>query len=618
VARTIGSKAGVAACCLLLVAPVLALAPSAHATVPGANGLVAFVSGGPSGTTDIWTMHPDGTARTPLIATADTDVSPAWSPDGTELAFVRFAAGQTNPEIWVANADGSHQHQLTTGSNNIDEEPAWSPDGQHIVFASNRGNPSGPDDLYVMLADGTNVTPLTTNSAADRMPDWSPDGTKIAFVSTRAAGFSDIWVMDADGTNLHNLTNSTQAANLEPAWWPDSSKIVYASDPLTVTSSYDLYTVPVGGGSPTPLFTTPANEFNPSPSPDGARIFFDTNGALPASAGDAEPAGAGGTDVISCNVPVTACTSAGDGLDPSAQVASDSTCPQIEIKPLTLLDGVVGQRYGFVEGGEILGAVGGTRPYTFSIADPSTLPPGLTLNPNPGVTTVIHGTPTATGTYTFVFQVEDSTPPPVGPCRASHQYTIVVHCAGPTIAEHELLPATVGQDTRQINQASGGTPPYTWSIEPLEGGKLGGLGIDPASGDVIGVPRKEGSRIVRITVTDANGCVDFLDGIIWVAPRVDVKKLRRETLASDFLLIALEGNLNKQPDAVAAASASHDLRYRAAPIGGEFGGFHSLFKGSRDAKVTVRVTKGFEICFSAELHKAKGDGWGAETCFKAR
>src|SRR5207247_2360034 len=113
---------------------VLALASSAHATFPGANGKIAF------GT------HRDG-----------------------------------NYEIYTMNADGSSQTRLTNNAAS-DEEPAWSPDGAKIAFATDR---EGRGEIYTMNADGTSQTNITNNPGDDGGPAWSPDGTKIAFATYR-------------------------------------------------------------------------------------------------------------------------------------------------------------------------------------------------------------------------------------------------------------------------------------------------------------------------------------------------------------------------------------------------------------------------------------------------
>ncbi len=109
-----------------------------------ANGKIAFdVSG-------IYTMNPDGSDRQRL--TSGADIEPAWSPDGTQIAFTRFY-GATQGEIFVMNADGSNQRRLTANAN--DRHPAWSPDGTKIAFSSRFG-------LIIMNADGSNQRVIQT------------------------------------------------------------------------------------------------------------------------------------------------------------------------------------------------------------------------------------------------------------------------------------------------------------------------------------------------------------------------------------------------------------------------------------------------------------------------
>ncbi len=110
---------------------------------------------------------------------------------------IAFNADRTgNLEIYAMDADGSDQTNLTNilGS---DFQPAWSPDGTKIAYAINYG---GDQEVYVMDADGSNQTNLTDNEAHEAAPAWSPDGTKIAFRSFRD-GNGEIYVMDADGGN---------------------------------------------------------------------------------------------------------------------------------------------------------------------------------------------------------------------------------------------------------------------------------------------------------------------------------------------------------------------------------------------------------------------------------
>jgi Tol biopolymer transport system component len=142
--------------------------------------------------------------------------SPAWSPDGTRIAFT------VGLDIFVMKADGTGRTNLTNDLSGTrrcgrgycpPDGPAWSPDGTKIAFRSNR---TGVYDLYVMNADGSGVTVLTADSATEGRPAWSPDGTKIAFSSDRD-GNNEIYVMNADGSGVVRLTDNP-ASDAQPAW----------------------------------------------------------------------------------------------------------------------------------------------------------------------------------------------------------------------------------------------------------------------------------------------------------------------------------------------------------------------------------------------------------------
>ena len=149
-------------------------------------------------------MNPDGSGQMDLSNDpATSDFDPDWSPDGTKIAWAR-ATETSDFDIWVMNADGTNQIQLTTDPG-FDGYPSWSPDGTKIAFARSSGGDLA--DVYVMNADGSGETNLTNDPAADDWaPTWSPDGTRIAF--TKYAGVdTEIYAMNADGSSPTNLTN---------------------------------------------------------------------------------------------------------------------------------------------------------------------------------------------------------------------------------------------------------------------------------------------------------------------------------------------------------------------------------------------------------------------------
>ena len=156
----------------------------------------------------IHAMNADGSGVTRLTRNPDWDDSfPAWSPDGSRIAFASDRADGFDYQIHVMNADGSGVTPLTGGQGVEATAPAWSPDGSRIAFSAYREDDDNAD-IYTMNADGTDVTRLTSDPAEDYFATWSPDGSRIAFTSGRD-GNTEIYVMNSDGTGVTRLTNTT-------------------------------------------------------------------------------------------------------------------------------------------------------------------------------------------------------------------------------------------------------------------------------------------------------------------------------------------------------------------------------------------------------------------------
>lgn len=167
---------------------------------------IAFVSGN-----DIWVMNADGSAMTNLTNHPAVDTDPAWSPDGSKIAFSSTRDGQG--QLFVMNADGSVLSMITHYGhlNGTVSGADWSPDGQWIAFT--RTSSTGDDDIYLVKPDGDQVTPVANTPADERMPTWSPDSKRIAFSKG-----GDIWTMKKDGTGLFNVTNTPGVVESSPAW----------------------------------------------------------------------------------------------------------------------------------------------------------------------------------------------------------------------------------------------------------------------------------------------------------------------------------------------------------------------------------------------------------------
>ena len=193
-------------------------------------------SGGPSWSADgsriafvrqgnIYTMNADGTDVVRLFA---SDTPAIWSPDRTRFVFDRCCDNQGYDQLFLVSTQGTGLVQLTNDAR-FHEFPAWSPDGSKIAYDAFAGLAAGQEfpDIYVINPDGTGLTDLTPdNPSQDMYPAWSPDGRKIAFASARSGGMQ-IFVMNADGTGVVNLTNDSGVADISPTWSPDGSRIAF-------------------------------------------------------------------------------------------------------------------------------------------------------------------------------------------------------------------------------------------------------------------------------------------------------------------------------------------------------------------------------------------------------
>ncbi len=247
----------------------------------GATGDALIFVSSQDGDYAIYGMNADGTNKgrltddrgdTTTLTGVQFQTEPAWSPDGSKIAFASAREGSF--DIYVMNADGTGTERLTTTNEN-DQHPTWSPDGSQIAFSRF----TDVDHLFVMNADGTGARRLTEDdTTAEGEPAWSPDGRLIAY-TRRASGsdFREIWVIRPDGSDKRAVTK-LDAKSFTPSWSPDAQRLVFASN--SDEAIYDIYTVGVDGKDVKRLVRSATDAFEPAWSPDGNDIAFSRDGAI--------------------------------------------------------------------------------------------------------------------------------------------------------------------------------------------------------------------------------------------------------------------------------------------------------------------------------------------------
>lgn len=208
----------------------------------------------------------DGEGGQVALSSPDPIISPAWSPDGRELAYVSFEAQKA--VVWVQDVASGQRRPLANfrGSNSA---PAWSPDGKQLAVTLSR---DGGSQLFLIGRDGGAPRRLTQSGAIDTEATWAPDGKSLLFVSDRGGG-PQIYRIGADGGGVQRLTFGG-AYNISPALSPDGKTLAFIS--RQGGGGFRLHTMDLagnGGGTPVALTDTNDDE-SPSFAPNGKLIIY--------------------------------------------------------------------------------------------------------------------------------------------------------------------------------------------------------------------------------------------------------------------------------------------------------------------------------------------------------
>lgn len=226
-----------------------------------------------SGKKEIYLMDFDGSDVRQLTRHRSIAFAPAWSPDGTRLAYSLFNKNNKNQK----NIDlfeyhfGNQTLRKVSSRRGINSGAAYHPNGGSLaVTLSHTGSPA----IYLLNPDSGSLTQLTKSAGTEVDPSWSPDGKSLAYVSTRT-GRPMIFKMNADGSRNQQLTFAG-TFNATPSWSPQNNKIAFAG---WLDKTFDLFIMNPDGTNIQRLTKDQGKNEDPHFSPDGNFIVFSSDRA---------------------------------------------------------------------------------------------------------------------------------------------------------------------------------------------------------------------------------------------------------------------------------------------------------------------------------------------------
>ena len=212
----------------------------------------------------LWVADSDGEGAQSALASPEPIISPAWAPNGAQLAYVSF---ESRKPVIYSHDVASGKRRLLANFRGSNSAPAWSPDGRQLVATLSR---DGGSQLYAIGLGGGEPMRLTQSSGIDTEPAWSPDGRFIYFVSDRG-GAPQIYRMSPSGGSPERVT-FTGNYNISPAISPDGRWLAYVS---RIGGAFKLHVMDLATGAVTALTDTSADE-SPSFAPNSRLIVYAT------------------------------------------------------------------------------------------------------------------------------------------------------------------------------------------------------------------------------------------------------------------------------------------------------------------------------------------------------
>jgi TolB protein len=212
----------------------------------------------------LWVADADGENAQSALSSPEPIISPAWSPNGSQLAYVSF---ESRKPVIYAHDVASGKRRLLANFRGSNSAPAWAPDGRTLAVTLSR---DGGSQLYTMDANGGEPRRLSQSVSIDTEPAFAPDGRSLYFVSDRG-GSPQIYRMPPGGGNAERVTfNGTY--NISPSVSPDGRWLAYIS---RIGGAFKLHVMDLSSGTATAITDTTADE-SPSFSPNSRLVIYAT------------------------------------------------------------------------------------------------------------------------------------------------------------------------------------------------------------------------------------------------------------------------------------------------------------------------------------------------------
>jgi Tol biopolymer transport system component len=250
---------------------LLAVSKEAEATFPGKNGRIGYNSNGV-----IYTINPDGSAKTKVTDTYVSGYPIDYSPTGKKITYTSYegfndgkdTGPQKDAEIYTIKVGGGAKTNVTN-NNRDDEDSSYSPDGKRIAYTHWDGHDL---EIYTVNTNGTATFQVTNNGTNEFDPSYAPDGKKIVFSGEESNFWPlftyavEIYTIGVHGKNRVQLTNNA-TYDYFPDYSPDGRRIAYSG---SGEKSTNIYTISARGGDKTKV----TKGDDPDYSPDGKKITY--------------------------------------------------------------------------------------------------------------------------------------------------------------------------------------------------------------------------------------------------------------------------------------------------------------------------------------------------------